>query len=407
MTMHDSETIGPEPDQRGTRPNRRRRLFRNGAVVVAILALLFYGGLGWVFSSKIQNDAFAVEAPGGPEYEVEVLDQGATSIVLSRESGNDHLDGVGIRGVRWRPDGYGQIGRIISSTETSITREFSVLLGNPPPNGALVDLDGAAYPENPRTALGLDYETITYQSDVGTMEAWSVPGAGDSWVIFVHGKTGPLRDALRVMPALHSRGYNVLAIKYRNDVGVPQDPSGEYGYGQTEWRDLEGAIEYVVGRGARDVSLIGYSMGGAIVTSFMLKSDLAHHVDAVVLDAPMLDFSKTVDLGARNTNLPLLPVPLPQSLTTVAKALAEWRFDIDWNAIDYFDEIDRLGAPILLFHGTDDERVPLATSEQLARQRPGITEFHVFAGAGHNLSWNADPNRYETLLLEFLDKHTG
>jgi hypothetical protein len=48
-----------------------------------------------------------------------------------------------------------------------------------------------------------------------------------------------------------------LAIKYRNDKGVPADPSARYQYGRTEGRDLEGAVRYALAHGGGRVVLVG------------------------------------------------------------------------------------------------------------------------------------------------------
>jgi alpha-beta hydrolase superfamily lysophospholipase len=351
----------------------------------------------------LRYDAFEVEAPGAPEYEVEVLAFSGDSIVLSLQSDNHHLLEPGVRGVAWQ-GGYGQVADITGSTADSVTRRFIPLIGTPP-IGTLLDMDGFAFPVDPQRAHGLAFESVTYSSDIGEMGAWYVPGASDSWVVFVHGKTAPLREALRILPPLNAAGYQVLVINYRNDIGMPPDPSAAYGYGETEWHDLEGAVSYVKQRGAVDIALIGYSMGGAIVTSFMVNSPAAGDIDAVVLDAPMLDFGATVDLGAENTSLPLLGLPVPQSLTNVAKVLAGWRFGINWSEIDYFDRLDRIHTPVLLFHGTEDERVPIETSERFSAERGDIVRYERFAEAGHILSWNVDRARYEALLTGFLSDH--
>ncbi len=68
-------------------------------------------------------------------------------------------------------------------------------------------------------------------------------------------------------------------------------------------------------------------------------------------------------------------------------------------------EIYRLDTPVLLIHGTDDERVPIETSERFAAERPDIVQFQRFVEAGHVLSWNVDVARYESLLSDFLSDH--
>jgi hypothetical protein len=135
------------------------------------------------------------------------------------------------------------------------------------------------------------------------------------------------------------------------------------------------------------VLLVGYSMGGAVVVSFLERSVLAARVAGVVLDAPMLDFGRSVDLGASRQRLPLVGLPLPQSLTDVATWIAGWRYGVDWGSLDYLHRAGKLQAPILLFHGSADTRVPVATSDQLARLGHDVTYVRV-AGADHLDSWS-------------------
>ena len=52
-------------------------------------------------------------------------------------------------------------------------------------------------------------------------------------------------------------------------------PDGFYRFGETEWEGLEGAAQYALDKGAEDLILVGYSMGGAIITNFLFESLLA------------------------------------------------------------------------------------------------------------------------------------
>jgi fermentation-respiration switch protein FrsA (DUF1100 family) len=54
----------------------------------------------------------------------------------------------------------------------------------------------------------------------------------------------------------------------------------------------------------------------------------------------------------------LVGLPVPQSLTDVAKWMARYRYDVDWSSLDYLKGAARIQAPILLFQGTADQTVP-------------------------------------------------
>ena len=198
-----------------------------------------------------------------------------------------------------------------------------------------------------------------------------------------------------MLPTITELGFPSLIITYRNDLGVPASPDGFYRFGQTEWEDLEGAVRYAVQHGAEKLVLVGYSMGGAIVISFLRESALAARVEAVILDAPMLNFRDTVDRLAWEQGLPWF-------FTQIAEKLAEIRFDIDWEAMNYLRRADELTTPVLLFHGGDDDTVPVETSDSLAEARPDLVTYMRVEDAGHVRSWNTDPEAYEAAVRDFL-----
>jgi uncharacterized protein len=192
-----------------------------------------------------------------------------------------------------------------------------------------------------------------------------------------------------------------LAISYRNDADAPQDASGRYGYGASEWPDLEGAVRYALDHGANDVVLMGSSMGGAVTAAFLEHSSLASRVRRVVLDAPMLDFGATVSYAAAHRTLPVIGT-IPESLTWTAKQIASLRYGVDWGAIDYLDDTSWLKVPTLVFHGADDGRVPVQTSRDFASAHPDVVRLVVVEKADHVESWNWGPAAYDSELRDFL-----
>lgn len=394
----------------GTPTARRRRRWRWPIVVLALLVVLaavFYLGGGWYFSGRLYQQGLsgAAKRAARPTYNLSVAAVTPTTVTLRVPTDPGQLLTPGVWGLQW-PTGYGQVTTILARGQQTVTRAFRHLTGSPLAEGARVALDNKAFPGNPRVGLGIGFHDVSYRGPLGSYPAWLVPGSGDTWALLVHGNALDRLDIIKIVPALHRLGLPVLMIGYRNDAGAPPDPSGMLRYGLTEWQDLAAAVQYALGHGARRLMLVGYSMGGAIVVSFLERSPLAARVAGVILDSPMLDFSRTVDLGASRQTLPLVGLPLPQSLTAVAKWIASWRYGVDWRSLDYLDGAAELRAPILLFQGGADRTVPAATSDELARAARVVTYVRV-RGADHLDSWNLDPASYDRAVKAFVDRILG
>lgn len=245
----------------------------------------------------------------------------------------------------------------------------------------------------------LDVELVTYPSPLGDMEAWLVAGSRNEWIIHVHGKGAALTEAIPLAESLAEAGYHQLIISYRNDPGQPADPSGFYHYGQTEWEDLEAAIAFAAGEGADSVAVVGYSTGAAIAVSHHLKT-ISPMLEALVLDSPNIDMEATIDYAAEQESLPF-GLPIPPTVTALAKTLAGLRTSTNWRQIDYVERIERLGVPTLVFHGTADLTVPLETS-RMAAAGSALVDLVEVDGAGHVGSREVNPAGYDQRVLAFL-----
>jgi uncharacterized protein len=373
-------------------------------VVVLVLVLAFFAGGGWLYAGQIRDGALASKAPGTPALQSQVLAVGDHSITLARDPASPpELTEAGTWGLRW-PAGYGRLGAIRALGADRVERAFTRLEGTPPRVGERSAVDGYAWPADPALAAGRPAREVTYPSPLGPAPAWLVGGRRDTWVILVHGYNAARTETLRTLATVTRLGYPALAVSYRNDPGAPRSPDGLRRWGATEWRDLEAATRYAVGHGAGGVVLAGFSMGGAVVTSFLLSSPLAARVRGVVLDAPALDLGAVIDRGAVDRDLPVLGTPVPPALTEVAKGIAGLRWHLDWGQLDYVDRAGRLATPMLVFHQTGDPTVPVAISEALAAARPDLVTLERFGGDGHVQSWNVDRPRYERALRAFLER---
>ena len=393
----------PEPDASAdARSGRFRRLRTRWKVAVPVIVLalaavfvLITGGIGWYFAGILRDDALAPDHDPDALH-LEVVALMADRITLRAAGAGSHDDWTrdGRYGLEWE-GGYAFVGAIVERRDGEVVRTFASIAGAAPQPGERVRLDGFAFPGDPLEAHVLPFEDIAIDGELGPLPAWLVPGARTTWAVFVHGKGADRREGLRILPALAAVGLPVLLISYRNDEGAPASDDGYYRYGLEEWRDLEAAVQFAIDRGAEEVVLIGYSMGGAIAIAFIERSPLAARVGGLILDAPVLSFEATVDFGAKDRGVPGFVI-------WAGKQFASRRFDVDWGAADYRATARALEVPVLLFHGSADEKTPVAKSDALAAARPDIVAYIRVEDAHHARAWNVDPNAYEAAVGDYL-----
>lgn len=255
------------------------------------------------------------------------------------------------------------------------------------------------YRGDPQVALGLDFETVTYTSELGAAEAWLVPAARPSstWAVYVHGIGGIRENGYRLLSILHDAGLPVLMITYRNDIGghAPPGQPPFFSFGLTEWPDLAAAIDWAMEQGAEDVVIAAESMGAGIAGQYLVNEGPAK-VAALVLDAPSLDAPAIAAGDAARLNLPFADV-LAAGVLWVQGIVGPVRIS---DAVS-LDTVAAFPGPVFVAHGRGDRLVPFAISERLVEMRTGRTVF-VTTAAQHLRSFNANPTRYRGELLGFL-----
>jgi uncharacterized protein len=355
------------------------------ALLVVVLAAVVASA--WHFSSFV---LVPDHSPWSDRVEIESVSP--TRIELRRSEASER---PGYYGLTW-DGGHAVVGPVLEQGADTVIRKLSDARGYLMP-GTEAGLESNVYSGNPREARGLPYETVEVRGQLGPMPAWLIPASGDSWAVIVHGINDDREIGHRLSPALHRAGLRTMVISYRDDLGAPSSPDGFHHQGQTEWRDLAAAVRYALAHGAERVVLIGYSMGGALITQFMQRSDLAPEVAALVLDAPALDWQEILSFNATQMGFP--------AFTAIPVELAvEARTDVDWESLDAVQHLEAFQLPILLFHSEDDEVVPIETSEEFAEALPRWVTYYRVPTAGHTQSWNVDPRLYERRLDAFLDE---
>lgn len=306
---------------------------------------------------------------------------------------------------------HATVGRIISYVprEGSVTRDVLSVSGGNLRRATRGRWSGAIYssPEQ----LGLDYENVTIELPDGPAPAWLIPAREPvaTWAIMVHGRGASRSEGLRAVGSAQRLGMTSLLMSYRNDGDAPAAVDGRYGLGVTEWRDVEAAIDFAVNRGAKNVVLFGYSMGGAIALQAADLSRNRNRILGLVLDAPVINWINVLAHQAQVNKIPepvgrfgqlLLSHPLGHRITGLASP-------VDLKTMNWVNRAVELRTPTLIVHSIDDDFVPYEPTAELAKRNPEMVTFEPFSKARHTLEWNVDRDRWENVVESWLRPRLG
>ena len=391
--------------------------------IFLIVALL---GVGWYFSGLIYesglNPEFTeTESVGTAEDRVVVESITSKSIKLNVE---EEQWGVmlenGIYGIIGQ-NGDAVIGKILKTNGNIIERELLQINGSLVTGDRIAGSAGLLLDEKtgiykilgtsgwsgqatqgiytPKSVVDIEYEDIFYQSDIGQFPAYLTSSGDDGVVIFVHGFRGDYsREVFAQLRAkdLMDMGFRSMIISYRNDRGLPKDPSGIFQYGVSEWKDIDAAIDEAR-KISQNVVLWGISGGGGPVSSWIQNTDDLSKVSGIIYEAPVISFWESVEVNGA-ARFPWLP----QGLFSYFKIVTELRYGVDFDSMDFRDAVINSDIPVLLFHGDDDEWVPVEMSDLIAESRNKNFTYIRSENVGHVTSWNADPENYVLQMSVFL-----
>ncbi len=202
------------------------------------------------------------------------------------------------------------------------------------------------------------------------MVAFYVPpaGAGDGppdrvWVLF-HGNAARALDWVDNVEAWRDERTGFLLVDYPGYGLCEGKPtrSGVIEAAELAWSAFGAHVGSAPGEMKTELNVLGFSLGAAAALEFASR----HPAKRVVLLAP---FTSVRAMGSR------MVTPL-----------------LSWLVVDRFDNADRLDdlaaseAPpaVHVFHAKDDEIVPYAMGESLAKRHPGMIRFHPVETGGHN-----------------------
>ncbi|MGB6064761.1 MAG: alpha/beta hydrolase [Desulfomonilaceae bacterium] len=222
----------------------------------------------------------------------------------------------------------------------------------------------------------LDYEDVWFDtSDEVRLHGWMVPGSGSSaLMLFCHGNAGNISHRVDNLRRLHDIGLDVFIFDYR-------------GYGQSGGRisetgfylDAEAAyavaLKHALAKKLKPV-IFGRSLGGIAAVHI----GAGFKCSGLILEST---FTHMADMARAH-----FPLPVPDGVLS-------HRF----NALE---EVGRIKAPILFFHGDVDNIVPIELGRALFQAAGAPKEFVTIEGAGHNDTYLVGGRMYFNKIRDFV-----
>lgn len=253
-----------------------------------------------------------------------------------------------------------------------------------------------------RESYEVETEEITVDSENGSIYAVLYRPFGKKGslptVVFSHGYGDTNRGGRQYAQALAEQGYLVCCFDFRG--GGPDSKSEGSNLDMTiftEQADLEAVLDMLHNRSEVDqnhIFLLGNSQGG--VVSAITAAKREDEIAGLILSSPAFSLVEDAkELFGSKDNIP----------DTYFHMLMEVGEDYFASVMDYdvFDSITDYEGDVLIFHGDQDNLVPISYSRQAVDVFPHA-ELEVLSGEGHMYSQNAVQQSI-SIMSNFLADH--
>lgn len=228
-------------------------------------------------------------------------------------------------------------------------------------------------------------------------------------VVMIHG--GPAaRDTWSWDPdvqLLAAHGYIVFQPQFRGSAGFGRkfELAGLGQWGLAMQDDITAGVEYLIKLGIADrnrICIYGASYGGYAALWGLVKTPNLYKCG--------ISFAGVTDIAY------MLNDWSDRNDSTIARQYQQTMHGNSEQERERYDRVsplkhaDQIKAPVLIMHGTDDQRVPLAHAEKMRAVLKALDkpfELEYFAGEGHGISYVSNANKFYKHLFAFLDKYIG
>lgn len=254
--------------------------------------------------------------------------------------------------------------------------------------------------------FGLQFEEFTHAGELVWSVQPSMPGAtgpaGPVVAIHVHGLGSGRSQTLRSVDTFSKLGVPSLVSTYRTSTDHGRKASKFSSLGVDESSRLREMHQLALDMGAEKIVYVGWSLGASIILNF-LNRWAPTNVAGVVLVSPALYWKGMLIAHLHRTGI-------PRGISRVLAWSADrLRFPWEPRLFNLSEEIclkPSIDVPLLVFHGTADQTVPIEFSYDFMANNGNHVELVEFPNAHHTLEWNANTRKWTHSITQWC-RHWG
>lgn len=218
----------------------------------------------------------------------------------------------------------------------------------------------------------------------------TVPEAKGTVLLF-HGhgskKSAVLNEAYR----FQQLGYNTFLTDFRAH-GSSEGNTSTIGYSEAE--DVKAVYDYVAGKGEKNITIWGISMGAASVAKAISEYDLG--AKRVILEMPFGSLPEAVVGKVKMMHLP--PQPISTLLTFWGGTIhGFWAFN--FKVTDY---VEKIKCPVLMQWGAKDPRVTRAETDSVYAHISAPKKLVVYTESAHESLCTKEPAKWMKNVSAFM-----
>jgi hypothetical protein len=262
----------------------------------------------------------------------------------------------------------------------------------------------------------LQYEefTLPARNDGLQIAAWYIPSdQNQRALVLVHGRDdsrthGFCDQFVAFASDLHNAGFSVMMIDLRGH-GLSAD--SRYYFGQKEYQDVLGAVDWLKGQGyqAGSIGVLGYSLGSASVIGAAAEDQ---DIGAIWIDSAYADIKSVIERGWTGAT------GLPQLFLYSTLGMNRLIYGYDITASRPIDQIGQIAPrPIFVAHCQQDNMIPIAHMDRMLAVAQN-TQTWVIANCdqnsqglslvpenlnGHAIGYCLQPAEYTQKVVQFFD----